>query len=225
MRRAHWNDEVLTSTKIANLWEFSAKNTFATPSKASNFADLICSLSVLHKFGQYFDNNETVEFISAAKDFIVNYSDHARPNPALARLFAYWINCKLSLFRSTILVDRLVKRQSDDKLAALRDSSQSWKPLSTPVRLRISDSDKCSHGQRAPMTSRIPSEVFSQLPEGEDGRRVCLKFLSKSGCQYANCSSSHFRAEEVYAHRQLIIGTTTTLTSQFPRGSIASRGK
>ncbi|OWY99754.1 hypothetical protein PHMEG_00029192 [Phytophthora megakarya] len=181
-RRTYWDDEVLTSEKGANL-----------------------SLSALHKFGQYFYNNETVEFISAAKDFIINYSDHARPDPAMARPLAYWINCKLRLFRSTILADGLSEAtkvpaqfcRSDDKLAALRESSQSWKPLSTPVRLRTSDRDKGSRGQRAQMTSRIPSEVFSQLPKGEDGRRVCLKFLFKSGCQYANYLSSHFRPESL----------------------------
>ncbi|OWZ18015.1 hypothetical protein PHMEG_0007963 [Phytophthora megakarya] len=174
-------------------------------SKASNFADVISSLSALHKFGQYLYNNDTVEFISAAKDFIINYSDHARPDPAMARLLAYWINCKLILFRSTVLVASLNEAtkvsaqfcRSDDKLAALRDSSQSWKPLSTPVRLRTSDRDKVSRGQRAKMTSCIHSEVFSRLPKGEDGRRVCLKFLSKSGCKYANCSNSHFRPESL----------------------------
>ncbi|GMF42775.1 unnamed protein product [Phytophthora fragariaefolia] len=88
-RRVRWDDEVATSEKGVNLWDFSSKNGFPIPPKASSCADLISALSALHKFGQYFYNSETVNFIGAAKDFIIDYSDHTRPDPTMARRLVF----------------------------------------------------------------------------------------------------------------------------------------
>ncbi|EEY62899.1 uncharacterized protein PITG_15336 [Phytophthora infestans T30-4] len=164
-----------------NLWDFSSKNGYPTPPKVSGFGALISSLTALHKFGQHFYNSKTVDFISTAKDFVICYADHARPDLTMARLLAYWINEKFSLFRNKVLSDGLREAtkvstqfcRSDDKLGALRDSSQPWKP------------------------SRIPFDVYAQMPLGEDVRKLCLKFLSKPGCQFTKCSNAHFRPESL----------------------------
>ncbi|EGZ17071.1 hypothetical protein PHYSODRAFT_503176 [Phytophthora sojae] len=179
----------MTSEKGVNLWDFSAKNSLPTPPKAFSCADLISALSALYKFGQYFYNSETMNFIGAAKDFIIDYSDHTRPDPSMARLFVFWINSKFSLFRNTILSEGLgaatkISAQfcrSEDKLAALRDSCQTWKPG--------------HRGNRTPGASRIPADLYSQLPKAEGGRRLCLKYLSQAGCQFSKCSSAHVRPE------------------------------
>ncbi|EGZ09234.1 hypothetical protein PHYSODRAFT_525956 [Phytophthora sojae] len=192
----------MTSVKGVNLWDFSAKNGLPTPPKASSCADLISALSALYKFGQYFYNSETVNFIGAAKDFIIDYSDHTRPDPTMARLLVFWINSKFSLFRNTILSEGLgaatkISAQfcrSDDKLAALRDSCQTWKPV----------------------TARIPADVYSQLPKAEDGRRLCLKYLSQAGCQFSKCSSAHFLPEALpEGARKVILERWGGLGTQF----------
>ncbi|KAG1700712.1 hypothetical protein DVH05_011571 [Phytophthora capsici] len=200
-RRVRWDDEVATTEKGVNLWDFSSKNNLPTPPKANSFGELISALTTLHKFALHFYNSTTSDFISAARDFIIDYADHARTDSTMARLLAHWINGKFSLFRSTLLVEGLASAsgiasqfcRSDDKLSALRDSCQAWKPTSHSNRARITESEKGPRPQRTPASSRIPTDVYAKLPKADDDRRVCLKFLSKVGCQYANCSSAHFR--------------------------------
>ncbi|ETP38279.1 hypothetical protein F442_14066 [Phytophthora nicotianae P10297] len=116
-----------------NLWNFSSKNGYPTPLKVSGFGNLIRSKTALHKFGQHFYNGKTV--------------DHALSDPTMARLLAYWINAKFSLFRNKDLSD------------GLREATK--------------------------------------LPLGEDGRKLCLKILSRPGCQFTNCSIAHFRPESL----------------------------
>ncbi|KAE8976363.1 hypothetical protein PR003_g26267 [Phytophthora rubi] len=223
-RRVRWDDEVATSEKGVNLWDFSSKNGFPTPPKATSCADLISALTALYKFGQHFYNSETVNFIGAAKDFIIDYSDHARPDPTMARLLVFWINSKFSLFRNTIPSEGLSTAtkvsvqfcRSDDKLAALRDSSQTWKVASTSVRSRATDGDKGPRGHRTPGASRIPSDVYSQLPKADDGRRLCLKYLSATGSQFSKCSSAHFRPEALPdGARKVIMERWGSLGTQF----------
>ncbi|KAJ8523720.1 hypothetical protein ON010_g17398 [Phytophthora cinnamomi] len=103
--------------------------------KTWRYADLISALSAHHKFAKYFYNSKTADFMSTAKDFVIYYSDQARPDPAMARLLTFWINNKFSLFRNTLLSNGLPAALNmstkfthrDDNLAALRDSSQQWK--------------------------------------------------------------------------------------------------
>jgi hypothetical protein len=202
-RRVRWDDEVATSEKGVILWDFSSKHAFPAPPEATSCADLISALTALYKFGQYLYNSETANFIGAAKDFIIDYSDHARPDPTMARLLVFWINGKCILFCNIILSEGLraatkVSAQfcrSDDTLAALRYSSQTWKTAAPSVRSRAIDGDKGSRGHRTPSASRIPSDVYSQLPKADDGRRLCLKYLSAAGFQFPKCSSAHFRPE------------------------------
>ncbi|KAG1702278.1 hypothetical protein DVH05_010068 [Phytophthora capsici] len=205
-RRASWTDAVAASEKGMNLWDFSSKNGYPTPPKVSGFGDLISSLTALHKFGQHFYNSKTVDFISKAKDFVICYADHARPDPTMARLLAYWINEKFSVFRNKVLSDGLREAtkvstqfcRSDDKLGALRDSSQSWKPASTSrPRPATAETNVRAHRTTSNTGNRIPTGVYAQLPLGEDGRRLCLKFLSKPGCQFTKCSNAHFRPESL----------------------------
>ncbi|ETP10190.1 hypothetical protein F441_14122, partial [Phytophthora nicotianae CJ01A1] len=115
-RQASWMDTVAASEKGMNLWDFSSKNDYPTPLKVSGFGNLIRSKTALHKVGQHFYNGKTV--------------DHALSDPTMARLLAYWINAKFSLFRNKDLSDELREAtkvstqfcRSDDKLGALRDS-------------------------------------------------------------------------------------------------------
>eukprot|EP00644_Phytophthora_capsici_P008698 jgi/Phyca11/111683/e_gw1.20.537.1 len=90
-RRVRWDDE----------------NNLPTPPKANSFGELISALTTLHKFALHFYNSTTSDFISAARDFIIDYADHARTDSTMARLLAHWINGKFSLFRSTLLVEGL----------------------------------------------------------------------------------------------------------------------
>ncbi|KAF4030415.1 hypothetical protein GN244_ATG17795 [Phytophthora infestans] len=201
----HW-DAVAASEKGMNLWDFSSKNGYPTPPKVSGFGALISSLTALHKFGQHFYNSKTVDFISTAKDFVICYADHARPDLTMARLLAYWINEKFSLFRNKVLSDGLREAtkvstqfcRSDDKLGALRDSSQPWKPSSASrPRPANAETNVRTHRTTSNTGSRIPFDVYAQMPLGEDVRKLCLKFLSKPGCQFTKCSNAHFRPESL----------------------------
>ncbi|KAF4138106.1 hypothetical protein GN958_ATG12715 [Phytophthora infestans] len=163
-------------------------------------------LRALHKFGQHFYNSKTVDFISTAKDFVICYADHARPDLTMARLLAYWINEKFSLFRNKVLSDGLREAtkvstqfcRSDDKLGALRDSSQPWKPSSASrPRPANAETNVRTHRTTSNTGSRIPFDVYAQMPLGEDVRKLCLKFLSKPGCQFTKCSNAHFRPESL----------------------------
>ncbi|ETI40365.1 hypothetical protein F443_14225 [Phytophthora nicotianae P1569] len=174
---ASWMDTVAASEKGMNLWDFSSKNDYPTPLKVSGFGNLIRSKTVLHKFGQHFYNGKTV--------------DHALSDPTMARLLAYWINAKFSLFRNKDLSDGLREAtkvstqfcRSDDK-------------LETNVR---------GHRTTSNTDSRNPTDVYAQLPLGEDGRKLCLKILSRPGCQFTKCSIAHFRPESLAEGVQYLI--------------------
>ncbi|KAF4145954.1 hypothetical protein GN958_ATG04457 [Phytophthora infestans] len=189
-----------------NLWDFSSKNGYPTPPKVSGFGDLISSLTALHKFGQHFFSSKTVNFISTAKAFVICYADHARPDPTMARLLGYWINEKFSLFRNKFLSGGLMEAtkvstqlcRSDDKLSALRDSSQSWKPSSASRPCPANaETNIQAHRTTSNTGSRIPPDVYAQVPLGEDGRKLRLQILSKPGCQFTKCSNAHFRPESL----------------------------
>ncbi|KAF4145676.1 hypothetical protein GN958_ATG05138 [Phytophthora infestans] len=205
-RRASWTDAVAASEKLMNLWEFSSKNEYPTPPKVSGFGDLIRSLTALHKFGQHFYNSKTVNIIYTAKDFVISYADHARPNPTMARLLARWINEKFILFRNKVLSDGLREAlkiltqfcRSEDVLSALRDSSQSCKPSSASrLRPASAETNVRAHRTTSNTGSRIPPDVYAQMPRGEDGRKLCLRFLSKPGCQFTEFSNALFRPESL----------------------------
>ncbi|GMF54397.1 unnamed protein product [Phytophthora fragariaefolia] len=109
-KRTLWGDEITTSEKGVNPWDFSSKNGCPTPPKLTSYADLISALTTLYKFGQHFYNNETTDLISAAKDFVIPYADHARYDPTMARLLAVWVNGKFSLFLNIIISNESIKQ-------------------------------------------------------------------------------------------------------------------
>ncbi|KAF4035770.1 hypothetical protein GN244_ATG12261 [Phytophthora infestans] len=171
-RRASWTDGVAASGKGMNLWNFLSKNKYPTAPKVFGLGDLISSLTALTS----------------------SFATPTTPGQTQRCLLAYWINKKFSLFRNKVLLDRRKEAtkvstqfcRSDDKLGALRDSSQSWKP-SSASRPRPTNAE----------TNSDPPDVYAQMPLGEDGRKRCLKFLSKPGCQFTKCSNAHFRPESL----------------------------
>ncbi|KAF4137117.1 hypothetical protein GN958_ATG13701, partial [Phytophthora infestans] len=173
-RRASWTDGVAASGKGMNLWNFLSKNKYPTAPK-------------------HFYNSKTVDFISMAKDFVVCYADHARPDPTMPsglldqqkiQLISQQSSLRQaeggnqgfnSVLPNSVLSETQVSRGNHRQQVALAQ------PTQKPTFELISD----------------PPDVYAQMPLGEDGRKRCLKFLSKPGCQFTKCSNAHFRPESL----------------------------
>ncbi|KAL3664258.1 hypothetical protein V7S43_010585 [Phytophthora oleae] len=171
-KRVLLNDEVAAEERGVNLWDFSAKNSIQPPTETNSFADIISAFATLHKFAQEFYNPVTADFIATARDFMINYNDHAKSDPSMARLLTFWVNGKFILFRSRLATLGLeVAAQftrSDDKLAALRDSQHL-------LASSVSSGKQRQHGQDRSQRSTkqgsgfIPPTVFNTPPKAEDG--------------------------------------------------------
>ncbi|POM81694.1 Hypothetical protein PHPALM_297 [Phytophthora palmivora] len=208
------DDYVTTSEKGVNLWDLSSKNGYPTPLQVTSYADLISALTTLYKFSQHFYNSEMTGFISTTKDFVIQYAAHARDAPTMARLLAFWVNEKFSLFRNIIIWEGLKEAmtvsvqfsRSDDKPAVLREPSSSWKQTASLTRFRTVGNDQ-RRFNRVSSSSRIPPDVYSQLPLGKDDRKtvfevpvqdrlsICkaLKFSFSAGVTNSKKEIPHFR--------------------------------
>ncbi|KAE8982265.1 hypothetical protein PF011_g21684 [Phytophthora fragariae] len=195
-RRASPSDDVMSTEKGVDMWDFSAKNSLQPPPKANTFNDLISALAAFYKFGKNFYNKKTKKFIGAARDFVIAYADHSSHDSGMARLLAHWINTKFGLFRSRLVAKgirsatRVVKQFSrmDEQLVALKESCpQLSQQAQNSLRHKAAESEGVSRSSRQssarPATKpKIPAPVIAALPKGEDGRRQCLRFISKAGC-------------------------------------------
>ncbi|KAH7491173.1 uncharacterized protein KRP23_98 [Phytophthora ramorum] len=213
-RRALPTDEVAVIENGVNMWDFSSKNNLSPPPKAASCSDLIGALSAFYKFGKFLYNKATTRFIAAARNFIIGYADNAPQTVVMARLLTHWINCKFSRFRSLLVTKGLesalhVRKEftrNDEKLIALKESIPSWQQQTVGSYPRGTESTG-GKPQRQPDQRRpkIPSSVIASLPKGDDGRRLCLRYVSKAGCTLADCARAHFRPESLTTDAKNVI--------------------
>jgi hypothetical protein len=150
---------------------------------------------------------------------VIAYADSATPDPVMARLLTHWINCKLGKFRSRLLTDGLhaallVQKEfsrTDEQLIALKESYPSWQnPALSSHHLRGSavDSTARTNRQQEPRLStkpRIPANVIASLPKGDDGRRLCMRYVSAVVCNTSDCARAHFRPDSLTAEAKTVI--------------------
>ncbi|OWY90351.1 hypothetical protein PHMEG_00041555, partial [Phytophthora megakarya] len=189
-KRALWNDEVAAAEKGTNLWDFSSRNSYSQPARIS--------LDTISTTSRPPTSSRKRKLLSFAIPTTLAQI------PKCRACFAFWINTKFSLFRNTVRSEGLATavkistqfQRSDDKLAALRESCDG--PKSTPsTRSRPAEHSKTA--RRTPGSNRIPPEIYATLPRGEDGKTLCLKYMSKTGCHFSNCSYGHFRPTSLSA--------------------------
>lgn len=218
-RRALPTDEVATTESGVNMWDFSYRNALSAPPRATSFSDLIGALSAFHKFAKYFYNKNTKRFIGDARDFTIANGDSAPSDPVMARILTHWVNTKFSRFRSQLVTIGLrsaprVRKEfscNDDQLVALKKAYPSWKiaaPNSGLKRGGEVDTTSRSTRQtdyRQPPTAKIPASVVHSLPKGDDGRRLCLRYVSKAGCNAAECARSHFKPDALSDEAKTVI--------------------
>ncbi|ETP50007.1 hypothetical protein F442_04574 [Phytophthora nicotianae P10297] len=211
-RRALTADEVATTERGMNMWDFSARNALAAPPRATKIADLTSALSSFYKFAKYFYNKATRKFIGTARDFIISYADSAPIDPAMARLLAHWINTKFSKFRSRLVTKGIrsalrVRKEfsrNDEQLSALKEAYPSWK-----ITTAANNSHRSGVGKKADSRQhnkeRIPFPVIESLPKGDDGRRLCLRYVSKAGCNVTDCARAHFKPASLTEETKTVI--------------------
>eukprot|EP00644_Phytophthora_capsici_P013013 jgi/Phyca11/101024/e_gw1.5.1009.1 len=196
--RASPSDEVKSTEQGINMWDFSSRNSLPVPPKATNYSNIVGALSTFYQFSKFFYNKETRRFIAAARDFVISYSNSAPADPAMARLLTHWVNCKFGAFRSRVVSKGIksalrVRRQftrNDEQLIALKDSIPAWQKESS------------SQSRRK---TKIPSSVIASLPKGEDGRKLCLRYVSQVGCTSADCARAHFKPDTLTDETKVII--------------------
>ncbi|KAF4044992.1 hypothetical protein GN244_ATG02621 [Phytophthora infestans] len=206
-RRARTFDAVLTTENGVNMWDFSSRNCLSAPSRAASLTDLIGAISCFYKFAKLFYNKATRKFIGAARDFVILYADTASDDAAMVRILTHWINAKFSRFRSRLVTKSLrsalrIRKEfsrNDEALAALKEALPSLK-LAPPAggSYRSGSGDVIS---RAPKTSdhrhssktKIPSSVIAALPKNDDGRQLCMQYISKVICTMTECARAHFK--------------------------------
>ncbi|POM81822.1 Hypothetical protein PHPALM_158 [Phytophthora palmivora] len=74
----------------------------SSPPKVTSYTDIISALVTLHKLAHEFHNRDTADLIATARDFVVRYNDHARPDPIMGLLLTFWVNGKFSLFHNRL---------------------------------------------------------------------------------------------------------------------------
>ncbi|EGZ19148.1 hypothetical protein PHYSODRAFT_494755 [Phytophthora sojae] len=171
--------------------DFSSKNALPAPPKAAGLGDLVSALSSFYKFAKYFYNKDTKRFIGAARDFIIANADKAPSDAATARLLTHWVNIKFGKFRSRLVSKGLKSalrvrkqfRRNDDQLVALKESYPVWTTTKT----------------------RIPNNVLTSLPKREDGRRLCLRFVSKAGSNLPDCPRPHFKPQALSDEAKAVV--------------------
>ncbi|KAF4142492.1 hypothetical protein GN958_ATG08301 [Phytophthora infestans] len=206
-RRARTFDAVLTTENGVNMWDFSSRNCLSAPSRAASLTDHIGAISCFYKFAKLFYNKATRKFIGAARDFVILYADTASDDATMVRILTHWINAKFSRFRNRLVTKSLrsalrIRKEfshNDEALAALKEALPSLK-LAPPAggSHRSGSGDVSS---RAPKTSdhrhysktKIPSSVIAALPKNDDGRQLCMRYISKVGCTMTECARAHFK--------------------------------
>ncbi|KAJ8558911.1 hypothetical protein ON010_g8539 [Phytophthora cinnamomi] len=100
--------------------------------------------------------------------------------------------------RSALRVKKQFKR-NDEELVALKEALPSWKTAaSAAVSQRSSSGETSSRltkqaDHRHSTKSKIPPSVISSLPKSPDGRRLCMRYVSKVGCNNSDCARGHFK--------------------------------
>ncbi|GMF14368.1 unnamed protein product [Phytophthora fragariaefolia] len=102
--------------------------------------------------------------------------------------------------------------RNDDQLVALKESYPAWTATAQSAG-RIKTTYEGSGNAPGPFDrhptskTRIPNNVLTSLPKSEDGRRLCLRFVSKAGCNLQDCPRPHFKpqalSDEAKANVQL----------------------
>ncbi|GMF37846.1 unnamed protein product [Phytophthora fragariaefolia] len=217
-RRAITSDEFATTESAVNMSDFSSKNALPTPPKATGLGDLVSALSAFYKFAKYFYNKDTKRFIGAARDFIIAYADKAPSDAATARLLTHWVNIKFGKFRSLLVSKGLksalrVRKQfcrNDDQLVALKESYPAWTATAQSAgRIKTtyegSGNAPRQFDRRPTSKTRIPNNVLTSLPKSEDGRRLCLRFVSKAGCNLQDCPRPHFKPQALSDEAKAVV--------------------
>ncbi|KAE8882777.1 hypothetical protein PF005_g8838 [Phytophthora fragariae] len=219
-RRASPSDDVISTENGVDMWDFSAMNSLRPPPpKANLFNDLISALAAFYKFGKHFYNKETKKFIGAARVFVIAYADQSSHDTGMARLLAHWINTKFGLFRSRLVAKgirsatRVAKQFSrmDGQLVALKESCSQWSQRAQyTATYKTTESEGVSRSfrqssARLPTKPKIPAPVRAAIPKREDGRRLCLRFISKAGCNVTECSRARFKPQSLSSDAKAVI--------------------
>ncbi|GMF47928.1 unnamed protein product [Phytophthora fragariaefolia] len=189
------------------MWDFSSRNTLSAPAQAAGLADLVGALSCFHKFAKIFYNEDTQKFIGVARDFVISYANTASDDSGTARLLPHWINTKFSKFRDRLVTKSLrsalrIKKEfkrNDEELVALKELLLPWKTVASTAGSQRSSTGETSSrlakqaDQRHSTKSKIPASVISSLPKSPDGRRLCMRYVSKADCNISDCALGRFK--------------------------------
>jgi hypothetical protein len=198
LRRVTTWDRMEASERGANLIDYSTKNALRPAPAITALNELVEAVQALHSFALHFYNDDVIEFIEAAVEFVSHYGDLVTPDDATCRLLVYWLNSKFSRFRSIVVSDGLahaikVKEElnrRDDTLAALQEYRQARSPALLTTR-RANAPEQPRRGEKTERQP-VPPHILAALPR-EGSKSVCMRFLSKAGCPVAVCARAHFR--------------------------------
>ncbi|ETP22949.1 hypothetical protein F441_03842 [Phytophthora nicotianae CJ01A1] len=180
--------EALESASVST--DFSEKNQLRPAPLATSKDDVLNSLRAPRVLAMAFYNDEVIDLIDAATNFLFRYKGLPETEALGWKLMSYWVTSKFNQFRSHLLsgsadaalgVRSEFSRNDEEllELLDLRGNPQAGPVQTHRVRL-LSDNPKRAERPRK-QTSSIAQEVLAALPR-QAGKRICMKFLSNMGC-------------------------------------------
>ncbi|ETP05460.1 hypothetical protein F441_17929 [Phytophthora nicotianae CJ01A1] len=219
------------AANMANMTDFSRKNTLLPVTTEPVYTGLTDILSNLCQFGRHFYNDETVSVLRAAATFVEDFADGSEPDQDTTIRLMQWIDRKLGKFRGLVVSDGHdaavhVKREYCIQDSLLSD--QNWRAHSNARRSPGSQSSsREKHGstgetRQTKNAGGIPASVQRTLPK-QGSQELCLKFLSKVGCRgkdgLGKCFSklrAHFRPSSLSQEaKELVVQRWGGLAAEF----------
>ncbi|ETL29325.1 hypothetical protein L916_17465 [Phytophthora nicotianae] len=229
------------AANMANMTDFSRKNTLLPVTTEPVYTGLTDILSNLCQFGRHFYNDETVSVLRAAATFVEDFADGSEPDQDTTIRLMQWIDRKLGKFRGLVVSDGHdaavhVKREyciQDSLLSEFLFYLQQAKiaELTAMINARRSPGSQSSsrekHGsigetRQTKNAGGVPASVQRTLPK-QGSQELCLKFLSKVGCRgkdgLGKCFSklrAHFRPSSLSQEaKELIVQHWGGLAAEF----------
>ncbi|OWZ13262.1 hypothetical protein PHMEG_00013445, partial [Phytophthora megakarya] len=208
------NDKaVWIMTSGVNMQNFSSTVALPVVPQAESIDDILEALQSLVIFGAEYYSPTFSQLLDTSTSFVKHHLRRMQWEQSDLVLVAYWINSILESFRG-----ELERNTSDGSLIKLRCTKEDadFRQILTTIHQRqvaeIRAAISFSNPKKLPTTSKavpssqshhisqrrvqresksepsIPPDVYAQLPV-QDGKRLCLRFLSNAGCRANNGSS------------------------------------